>query len=170
MMAIIVGALDEVSHTRVGSGRIQAWWFAVRVRSLSRNACVRTSLCPYRPLIFCSTYSLTFRRATGGMFRDERMRLMTLAEGPALLSELSNAQAVLRHTPRTAACLAVVSHPAAINASRISASFEACLAFASNWRSAPGVALLCLILLSAVNTVCTSQKGLQSRDLLLASQ
>jgi hypothetical protein len=52
------------------------------------------------------------------------------SEGPALLSRLSSTQAVGRETPRTAACLAVVSHPAAINASRISASFEACLAFA----------------------------------------
>jgi hypothetical protein len=78
------------------------------------------------------------------------MTLMTLAEGPTLLSRLSNAQAVLRHTPRTAACLAVVSHPATINALRISASFEASLAFASNSKSAngPWIALLCVILLS----------------------
>jgi hypothetical protein len=55
---------------------------------------------------------------------------MTIAVGPALLSKLSNAQAVLRPTPRTAACLAVVSHPAAINASRNSPIFEACFAFA----------------------------------------
>jgi hypothetical protein len=55
---------------------------------------------------------------------------MTLAEGPARLSLLSNAQAVLRPTPRTAACLAVVLNPAATKAARISASFEACLAFA----------------------------------------
>ena len=58
------------------------------------------------------------------------MRLMTLAEGPILLSRLSTTHAVGRGTPRAAACLAVVSHPAVINALRISASFEACLAFA----------------------------------------
>jgi hypothetical protein len=56
--------------------------------------------------------------------------LMTLAEGPALVSRLSNTQAVARHTPRTAACFAVVSYPAATKASRISASFAACRAFA----------------------------------------
>ena len=55
---------------------------------------------------------------------------MIMAEGPALLSLLSNAQVVLRHIPRTAACLAVVSQPAAIKALRISASLEVCLAFA----------------------------------------
>ena len=55
---------------------------------------------------------------------------MTLAEGPALLSRLSTTQAVARHTPRTAACFAVVSYPAATKASRISASFAACRAFA----------------------------------------
>lgn len=58
---------------------------------------------PYRPLIFCSIYSSTFRRTAGGRFGDERMRLMTTAEGPALLSRLSNTQAVLRHTPRAEA-------------------------------------------------------------------
>ena len=58
------------------------------------------------------------------------MRLRTTDEGPALLSRLSNAQAVLRPTPRTLACLAVVLQPAVINALRISASFIACRAFA----------------------------------------
>ena len=100
------------------------------VRNVSRNACFRCSLCPYRPPTFSSIYSSNFRRATGGRFGDDRIRLMTMAVGPARLSKLSNAQAVLRPTPRTAACLAVVSHPAAINASRISSSFEACLPFA----------------------------------------
>ena len=51
------------------------------------------------------------------------MRLMIIAEGPALLSRLSNAQAVGRDTPSAAAFSAAVSHPAATNASRISASF-----------------------------------------------
>ena len=55
---------------------------------------------------------------------------MTMAEGPARLSRLSNAQAVLRPTPRATACLAVVSHPADTKALRISAIFEACLALA----------------------------------------
>ena len=99
------------------------------VPTLSRNAWVRSSLCPYRPLIFCTTYSSTFRRASGGIFCDERMRLITMAVGPALLSELRNAQAVLRDSPRTVPCLAGELYPAAINASRISASFEASLAF-----------------------------------------
>ena len=58
---------------------------------------------PYRPATCVA----------GGRFGDERMRLMILAEGPALLSRLSNAQAVARDTPRTEACLAVVSLPAA---------------------------------------------------------
>src|SRR5262245_22408447 len=58
------------------------------------------------------------------------MRLMMTDEGPTRLSRLSNTQAVGRGTPRAAACLAVVSHPAATNDSRISASFLACLAFA----------------------------------------
>jgi hypothetical protein len=58
------------------------------------------------------------------------MRLMILAVGPALLSRLSNAQAVLRDTPSTLACLAVVSKPPATKAARICASFEAYLAFA----------------------------------------
>ena len=49
---------------------------------------------------------------------------MTMAVGPALLSELRIAQAVLRDSPRTAPCLAAELYPAAINASRISASFE----------------------------------------------
>jgi hypothetical protein len=111
-------------------------------------------LCPYRPVIRSSMYSSIFRRAARGRFGEERMRLMTLAEGPTLLSRLSNAQAVLRHTPRTAACLAVVSHPASINASRISASFEACLAFALR------TACLCPILPPG------SEKA-QSRGLLL---
>jgi len=104
--------------------------FAVWVRSSSRNACVRSSLCPYRPLIFCSTYYSNFRRTARGMFGDEKMRLITKAVGPAVLSELSNAQAVLRDSPRMAPCLAAELYPAAINASRISASFEACLVFA----------------------------------------
>ena len=55
---------------------------------------------------------------------------MTLAEGPARLSKLSNAHPVLRPTPRTAACLAVVSNPPSIKATRNSASFNASLAFA----------------------------------------
>ena len=55
---------------------------------------------------------------------------MTLAEGPARLSKLSNAHAVLRPTPRTAACLAVVSNPPSIKATRNSESFKANLAFA----------------------------------------
>ena len=67
------------------------------------------------------------------------MRLMTLAEGPTLLSRLNNTQAVLRHTPRTAACLAVVSYPAVTNASRISASLEACLAFARRFFLIPRI-------------------------------
>src|SRR3974377_752502 len=75
-------------------------------------------------------YSSTLRRTAGGIFGDERIRLMTLAEGPTLLSRLSTPQAVARHTPRTAACLAVVSYPAATKASRISASFKACRSFA----------------------------------------
>ena len=58
------------------------------------------------------------------------MRLMIMDEGPARLSRFSNAQAVGRDTPRAMDCLAAVSKPAATNASRISASFEACLAFA----------------------------------------
>src|SRR6516164_6313327 len=70
-------------------------------------------------------YSSTLRRTAGGIFGDERIRLMTLAEGPTLLSRLSTTQAVARHTPRTAACLAVVSYPAATKALRISASFAA---------------------------------------------
>ena len=49
------------------------------------------------------------------------------------MSRLSTTQAVGRDTPRAAACLAVVSHPAAINAWRISASFEVCFAFALDW-------------------------------------
>jgi len=52
---------------------------------------------------------------------------MTMAVGPALVSRLSNTQAVARHSPRTSACLAAELYPAVINASRISASFEACL-------------------------------------------
>src|SRR5262245_50811650 len=58
------------------------------------------------------------------------MLLITLADGPARLSPLSTCQAVLRPTARTAACFAVVSNPPAIRAARISASFDACLAFA----------------------------------------
>ena len=73
---------------------------------------------------------LDFCRAAGGRVGDERMRLMTLAEGPARLSLFSTAQVLLRPRPRTADCLAVVSKPAATKAARISASFEACLAFA----------------------------------------
>src|SRR3974390_2856300 len=76
-------------------------------------------------------YSSTLPRTAGGIFGDERIRLMTLAEGPILLSRLSTTQAVARHTPRTAACFAVVSYPAATKASRISVSFAACRAFAS---------------------------------------
>ena len=100
------------------------------VRNVPRNACFRRSLCPYRPRIFSSTYSSTFCRAADGRVGDERMRLMTLAEGPARLSLFSTAQVLLRPRPRTADCLAVVSNPAATKAARISASFEACLAFA----------------------------------------
>ena len=48
----------------------------------------------------------------------------------ARLSLFSTAQVLLRPTPRTADCLGVVSNPAATKAARISASFEACLAFA----------------------------------------
>jgi len=84
----------------------------------------------YRPRILSSTYSSIFCRAAGGRVGDERMRLMTLAEGPARLSLFSTAQVLLRPRPRTADCLAVVSKPAATKAARISASFEACLAFA----------------------------------------
>jgi hypothetical protein len=62
--------------------------------------------------------------------RDERMRLMTLAEGPARLSPLSTVQAVLRPTRRTVAYLATASNPAAVNAARISAIFETWRAFA----------------------------------------
>src|SRR5262245_2305334 len=58
------------------------------------------------------------------------MRLMIMDDGPALLSRLSSAHAVLRPTPRMPACLSVVSKPADIKAARISASFKACLAFA----------------------------------------
>ena len=100
------------------------------VRNASRNARFRGSLCPYRPRIFSPTYSSIFFRAAGGRVDDERMRLMTLAEGPARLSLFSTAQVVLRPRPRTAACLAVVSHPAVIKAWRICASLAACLAFA----------------------------------------
>jgi hypothetical protein len=58
---------------------------------------------------------------------------MTVAEGPALLSRLSNAQAVLRPTPRAAACLAVVVHPADANASRIRTSFRVCLSLRQSY-------------------------------------
>src|SRR6516164_1377586 len=44
--------------------------------------------CPYRPPILFAMYSSTLRRTAGGTFGDERIRLMTLAEGPALLSRL----------------------------------------------------------------------------------
>jgi len=79
--------------------------------------------------------SSTFRRAAGGRFGAERIRLMIMDEGPVRLSRLSNAQAVGRDTPRAAACLAVVSYPAATNASRISASFEACRAFEAKYNA-----------------------------------
>ena len=70
------------------------------------------------------------------------MRLITTDEGPARLSRFSSTQAVGRGTPRAAACLAVVSYPTATNAARISASFEACLAFASNRTGVPAIFLL----------------------------
>src|SRR6516164_2516066 len=41
--------------------------------------------CPrrrYRPPILASMYSSTLRRTAGGTFGDERIRLMTFAEGP----------------------------------------------------------------------------------------
>jgi len=120
----------------------------IAARIWSRNHCARASECPNSPLILCSTNSSTFCRAAAGRFGAERMRLRTFVEGPTLLSWLNNTQAVLRHTPSAAACLAAVSHPAAINASRISASFETCLAFASKRRSASSsrIALFCPIL------------------------
>jgi hypothetical protein len=68
-----------------------------------------SSLCPYRPAIFSLAYSLTFRRTAGGRFGDAIIRLMITGLGPALLSRLSNAQAVLRQSPRAVACLAAVS-------------------------------------------------------------
>jgi hypothetical protein len=58
------------------------------------------------------------------------MRLMIMDEGPARLSRFNNAQAVGLETPRAMACLPAESNPAATNASRISASFDACLYFA----------------------------------------
>ena len=82
------------------------------VRNLSRNASDRRSLCPYRPRIFSSIYSSTFRLAARGRLGDDRMRLMTLAEGPARLSLFRTAQVLLRPMPRTAACFAFVLHPA----------------------------------------------------------
>ena len=96
---------------------------------MAKRLCSRLAMSIQAAALFLDISS-NFRRATGGRFGDDRMRLMTIAVGPAILSKLSNAQAVLRPTPRTSACLAVVSHPAAINTWRISASFEACLAFA----------------------------------------
>ena len=73
-------------------------------------------------------------------FTGNRLTLKTppvtvMDEGPVRLSRLSNAQAVGRDTPRAAACLAVVSYPAATNASRISASFEACRAFEAKYNA-----------------------------------
>jgi hypothetical protein len=78
------------------------------------------------------------------------MRLSTVAEGPALLSRFNSAHVVPRHNPRTLACLAIVSHPADTKASRISATFETCLAFARRLarlsRTAPPSAKLRLVL------------------------
>src|SRR5262249_4307823 len=80
----------------------------------------------------------------GGSFGEERMRLIISREGPTLLSRFSTTQAVGRNSPRAAACLAVVSHPAATNASRISASFNACLALATEsiWTTSRLIAFL----------------------------
>src|SRR5690348_16600850 len=64
-----------------------------------------------------------------GRLGDARIRLITLAVPPVFSSRLRKAHAVLRPRPRTVACLAVVSKPAAIKAARICASFAACLAF-----------------------------------------
>lgn len=85
-------------------------------------------------------YSLTFRRTAGGSFGDERTCLRTTDEGPALLSRLSNAQAVLRLIPSARACWAVVPYPAAIRALRICVSLEICLFFARNCESVSGFA------------------------------
>jgi hypothetical protein len=121
ILATVPGALPKSRH---------------RWPSRSRNNRLRTSVCPYRPEILSSTYSSTFCRAADGSFGEESMRLMICAKGPTLVSRFSTAQAVGRNSPRAAACFAVVSHPAATKAARISASFDACLAFAfDNWRS-----------------------------------
>ena len=55
----------------------------------------RRWLCLYRPRLFSLTYSSIFRRATGGRLGNDKMRFMTVAEGPARLSRLSTAQVVL---------------------------------------------------------------------------
>ena len=86
----------------------------------SANRLRTSSPCSYRAVIFSLIYSSIFRRTAGGRFCDERMRLRTIAEGPALLSRLSSAQAVLWPTPRARACWAFVRYPAAIKASRTS--------------------------------------------------
>ena len=88
------------------------------------------------------------------------MRLRTTDEGPALLSRLSSAHAVLRPTPRAKACWAVVRYPAAIKALRISASFEACFAFASNCKSASGLRPALGV---AGNNVCSSSDGKRAK-------
>ena len=82
-----------------------------------------------------SIYSSNFLRTLDEIFADERMRLTTSAEGPALSSRLSTNQAVARDSPSTAACLLVVSKPAEINARRTSASFLASRRFASSLRT-----------------------------------
>src|ERR1700750_1581031 len=64
------------------------------------------------------------------------MRLIVFAERPdPLWRLLSTVQAQLLDNPRTAACFESVSNPAETKAWRISAIFEACLAFLSEERS-----------------------------------
>jgi hypothetical protein len=77
-------------------------------------------------------YSSTICRAVGGRCGDASMRLIVIAERPdALWRLLSTVQALLLDNPRTAACFESVSNPAETKAWRISAIFEACLAFLS---------------------------------------
>ena len=73
-----------------------------KCRNWLANARVADTPCPYRPPILSLMYSLTLRRTAGGRFGDERIRLMTPADGPTLLSRLSTTQAVARCIPRTA--------------------------------------------------------------------
>jgi len=79
------------------------------------------------------------------------MRLIILAEGPTRLSRLSKAQAVERLTPRTMACLAALSKPAATNAPRISAIFDACLRFAFDGKARGRPMCRCILLFSPLN-------------------